>query len=460
MSKTKTNSGIYTILFIVIAACSSPAYAQSTNELKDSVSGMRYLDNGIIKLGIDLNLGGAITYLEDKRHPGNMINNHDWGRQIQMSFYGGPVPYSPEGKSPHPVWKNLGWNPIQSGDWANNRSRVLAYNNSGQELYVKCIPMQWPLDNVPGECTFESWIRLDDHTVQVKSRINNKRKDSTFYNSRSQELPAIYTSIAFNQLTTYRGSRPFTNDTVSYIRNNNPSNGTEIKWATWDATENWAANLNKEKRGLGIWMPESQFFCGGSYGNAGDTFSTKATATSYISPLLNEILDHNIQYEYNYVLILGSLDEIRSYVYAHAKRNKSPAYYFKEDRQHFIYENVTDAGWPVEGCLDMKPEKGSAIISPVSFWNAEDAPYVQLEAASSVKKGKGRIYFRVFGEQGYKESNSIAFEIAGDGKFHEYKIPLKDIPGYKGFITNIKMVLPFDDSGKDKRFQIRAILLK
>jgi hypothetical protein len=26
-----------------------------------------------------------------------MINSYDWGRQIQMSFYSGPVPYVPEG---------------------------------------------------------------------------------------------------------------------------------------------------------------------------------------------------------------------------------------------------------------------------------------------------------------------------------------------------------------------------
>ena len=60
---------------------------------------MKYLDNGKIKIGVDLDLGGAITFLAPAGKK-NMINNYDYGRQIQMSFYSGPVPYVVDGKSP------------------------------------------------------------------------------------------------------------------------------------------------------------------------------------------------------------------------------------------------------------------------------------------------------------------------------------------------------------------------
>jgi hypothetical protein len=40
-------------------------------------------------------------------------------------------------------------------------SKVVKHRNTGQELYVKCIPMQWPLSNVPGDCTFGTWTALD-----------------------------------------------------------------------------------------------------------------------------------------------------------------------------------------------------------------------------------------------------------------------------------------------------------
>ena len=97
-----------------------------------------------------------------------MINSHDWGRQIQMSFYSGPTPYIPEsGKEPSKTWTFIGWNPIQSGDAFNNASKVTAHTNSGTEIYVKCIPMHWPLDNEPWQCTFESWLTLEGNTVST-----------------------------------------------------------------------------------------------------------------------------------------------------------------------------------------------------------------------------------------------------------------------------------------------------
>ena len=42
---------------------------------------LRFLENDRVKLGLDLSLGGAVTYLEDKANKsGNMINSFDWGR--------------------------------------------------------------------------------------------------------------------------------------------------------------------------------------------------------------------------------------------------------------------------------------------------------------------------------------------------------------------------------------------
>ena len=112
-------------------------------------SRMSYLDNGTIRLGIDLSLGGAITFLSSSKDQLNVVNNHDCGRQIQMSHYSGPVPFVVGDKRPHKSWTGIGWNPIQSGDVYHNRSQVLEHRNDGRTLYVKCVPMHWPLENVP-----------------------------------------------------------------------------------------------------------------------------------------------------------------------------------------------------------------------------------------------------------------------------------------------------------------------
>lgn len=152
------------LLVLLILGRGGDVFAQEKNDLNSAGDKMGYLNNGVIKVGVDLDLGGSITYLAASGGE-NMINNFDWGRQLQMSFYSGPVPFFLHDKKPLKAWEGLGWNPIQSGDCFGNRTKVIVYKNNGKEIYLKSIPMQWPLDRVPGECTFESWISLAGNAV-------------------------------------------------------------------------------------------------------------------------------------------------------------------------------------------------------------------------------------------------------------------------------------------------------
>eukprot|EP00757_Euglenozoa_sp_SAG-D1_P015573 gene15573-4683_t len=55
------------------------------------------LQNDRIKVGVDLTRGGSIGYMEDEtRIQGNVINTHDMGREVQLSFYSGPKFYNPD----------------------------------------------------------------------------------------------------------------------------------------------------------------------------------------------------------------------------------------------------------------------------------------------------------------------------------------------------------------------------
>ena len=102
-------------LVLVINACGAKPHEPQ----------MSWLDNGKIRLGVDLAIGGAITWISKTEDQRNVINSADWGRQVQMSYYSGPGPYIVGEKRPKKFWEGLGWNPIQAGDEFGNGSKVL-----------------------------------------------------------------------------------------------------------------------------------------------------------------------------------------------------------------------------------------------------------------------------------------------------------------------------------------------
>lgn len=179
---------------------------------------MSWLENDQIKLGVDLDVGGAITFLAAVEDGRNVINNFDLGRQVQLSYFSGPVPFEVDGKRPAEHWRHIGWNPIQTGDDFKNASRVLAHKNDGRSIHVVCRPMQWPLDNIPGDCTFDSWLELEGAVVKARARLTNARADHTQYAARLQELPAVYANGAFHRVVSYQGSRPFAQEEVTLVR--------------------------------------------------------------------------------------------------------------------------------------------------------------------------------------------------------------------------------------------------
>jgi hypothetical protein len=396
---------------------------------------MRYIDNAQIRLGVDLSRGGAITYLAREGGP-NMVNDYDLGRQIQMSYYAGPVPFTPNGKQPSPAWRGLGWNPIQSGDCFGHASKTLHFESHGDRLYLKCIPMQWPLDNEPGECTFESWIRLDGNAVRVRNFLVNHRADRTQYPARTQELPAVYTNGPWYRLVTYVGNRPFTGAATSDMPVTFP-------WTSWQSTENWTALLDAHGDGVGVYEPGVQTFSGGFAGQPG-AGGPKDGPTGYIAPNLEEILDWNVQYDDSYVLILGHVDAIRSWVYAHRQADamSAPVYDFGHDRQHWYPMNAVDAGWPIRGGVRVKMEHDDPqMIGPAGLWSAANAPKLYIRGALRSAGGgpqMAQVFWSRFDAPGFSQACSVTFPMIGDGRERTYDLDLAQSPAYHGEITRLR----------------------
>lgn len=416
---------------------------------------MSYLDNGVIRLGVDLNLGGSITYLSKSGSQDNLVNSWDFGRQIQMSYYSGPVPFHVEGKEPKANWNFIGWNPIQVGDAFGNAAKLLEHQNDGKKLHIKCIPMHWPLDNVPGECTFECWFELEQSAVHARCRLVNDRPDHAQYPARHQELPALYTNGPFYRLMTYTGDKPFTGDAVSRIEKRKGEAG---PWSSWTATESWAALLNDDDFGLGIWAPGVCDYKGGFAGKPGKG-GAHDNPTGYIAPQPREIIDWNITHEYRYDLVLGKLDEIRRYVYTHADKPALPHYRFEKDRQGWTYAHAIDTGWPIRGELNVIMEADDPqLIGPVGFWRAEDAGTLVIEAACHSARNDGRLYWRRINDAEFSDARSIACPLNSDGDDHIVRVPLFDHPLWRGPITQLRFD-PVGSGAKGEWIRIKSIQL-
>jgi hypothetical protein len=427
----------------LICACLIAGIASADNatqRVRRHERKMSFLDNGVIRLGVDLNIGGSITWLSRSGSDLNLVNSYDFGRQIQMSYYSGPVPYVVGDKQPKPEWAHIGWNPIQVGDAFGNGSNTVESSNDGKQIHVRCIPMHWPLDNVPGECFYDCWLTLEGPVVHARARLENHRPDHTQYRARLQELPAIYTNGPWYRLMTYTGDRPFTNDAPTRIIK---PKGEKGPWSRWIGTESWAALIDDNDFGLGVFSPGVHEFGGGFAGKPGKG-GADDNPTGYIAPDPPEIIDWNIEHEYHYDLIVGQLTDIRKYVYDHAPRPTPPIYRFESNRQNWFYANATDTGWPIRGELNVQLDQfNPQFISPVGFWNADDAGMLVIEAATNASKDRARFFWRRFGEKGFSEQAVVNFPMTTDGTFHTYRVKLSDHPAWKGLVLQIRLDPPW-----------------
>jgi hypothetical protein len=288
--------------------------------------------------------------------------------------------------------------------------------------------MQWGLNQVLSECTIESAIRLEGATAIVTCRLNNHRSDPTQYQARTQEMPALLTNAPYYHLMTYVGDQPFSGGELKEIE-------TKSRWLT---TECWSAHVDDNGWGLGVWNPMCYRF-GGSFTGQPGPGTTFDNSTGYMAPSRQEVIDANIQYQYTFVLILGTIQEIRKYVYHHATRPSVPVYSFQNDRQGWTFINGVDAGWPVRGEISITRQQSSPeMIGPPTFWRAADGPSIQIEAAFHSSSGRSILYWAPFSEQKFSERASLAFPIVSDDAFRTYKVNLAASPNYQGNLVGLR----------------------
>jgi hypothetical protein len=407
-----------------------------------------YLENEHVRLGIDLSIGGSITFLASVESGVNLVNSHDWGRQVQMSYYAAPVPFEPRGKRPSPHWARLGWNPVQSGDAFGYPSEVLEFRRERDSLFVATRPMHWPLENEPAECVFESRLSLEGAIVRASCRVKCDRSDQAAPVPRDQELPAVYTNGAYHRLLTYSGERPFAGERLTEVAKRSPAEG----WGRFDATERWAALVDEDGFGLGVLSPETTTFLGGFSGEPGSGGEREAPC-GYIAPIRQETLDAAIEHAYRYSLVVGTVEEIRDAARKEFAGAPLPAWRFGPGRSGWNLRHATDAGYPFEDSWAIVPHGDDPqILGPPTFWRAEQAKRLRIEAACEGGAGDAELFIQPLARS---SPLTTKFELDPGPGVKSYEIPLDSIAGYAGGMRSLRI----DPPEGCRRLRLRSVAL-
>ncbi|MDZ4286778.1 MAG: hypothetical protein U0984_02405 [Prosthecobacter sp.] len=243
-----------------------------------------YLDNGQVRLGVNLAAGACVGWFSASGSTDNVLNAYDAGRYVQQSYYGDADGSDWNGKP----WR---YNPVQGGSWRNEPSVVLESKVEKESLYAKIRPRHWATGQLLDEVMMEEWLRLDGARARLKFRMTYTGAKA--HTPRHQELPALFVRSSLDTLVFVDAEKKLTRGQPGF-----PNEYVKLG-------EPWAAWVDGSGRGVGIWCPHAQEAT--CYrvrnGDKGDC--------SYLAPLQTFALQPGLVFEYEAVLMIGSVEEMR-----------------------------------------------------------------------------------------------------------------------------------------------------
>jgi len=244
------------------------------------------LENEYLKVGINENSGGAISFLADKKTSTNYINSSDLGRYIQLSLYGSSDGSKWSG-SPS-ADKGWVWNPVQAGSANHERSHVIDLNQSKDEIYVKLNPRNWAGGQLLRDIVFEQWVKLEGEVVHVRYKATYQGNVS--HEERDQEIPAVFLNSALTDFVYSNGSK------MVMEKPGFPNKQTKV-------ANHWAAFLSGN-HGVGVLTPGANIF---TY-----YYFKDKPSCAYMSPIQRFGIKKGFDKEFDVYLTVGSLEEIQA----------------------------------------------------------------------------------------------------------------------------------------------------
>jgi hypothetical protein len=254
-----------------------------------------YLDNGTVRLGVDLSAGGSIFYFAESATKRNLLNHRDLGRFIQQSYYG---------KEDGSTWakKPWRWNPVQGGGYRGKQAKLLEKKIEKDSLYIRSMPKHWATGADVPDATMEEWIELVGPVGHIRFKFTYSGKEQNHPN-RHQELPAVFVDYALPNLVFYKGNKPWTNGALTRVVPGWPNQGQHTD-------ECWAAYVDEKDWGIGVFFPGTKEMT--TYRHKGrEDPGPKGTACSYFAPVRSMKITPGFSFEYDVYVTIGKVDEIR-----------------------------------------------------------------------------------------------------------------------------------------------------
>jgi hypothetical protein len=275
------------LLLAPLLAISLPARAL---DKKKADRHWEYLDNGMVRIGIDKSRGACIGYFAESETGRNLLNNYDEGRFIQQSYYG-----RPDGSK----WNGKPWvyNPVQGGYSKGKSSRLLKFSrDQGKKtISARVEPLSWASGIACPEAIMSVTVSLEGPLARVRFRMDYTGKDQSVV--RDQEMPAVFVDAELPNLVYSESGK---------LKRRVPGWPNE----RGKASENWVAYLDDKDWGIGVCTPGTETFTCYRFKGNGKTGPT-GSACSYVAPLRRFSLQKGLVVDYEVFLTIGSLGEIR-----------------------------------------------------------------------------------------------------------------------------------------------------
>lgn len=276
---------MFKVIFLSIIFCTTTSFAKTDSTIFSEDSIRYFLDNGIIRIGFDKRMGGAVSYFERKSNGLNLINNHDAGRQA--GFETRIYPDAPSTWRPYPASKYLSevyleagggsreWNGLPQGNFYNQyfnnlenlggMPEKIVFDKQKGILYIKSKLWEWGFINnengiykkIDAGAYNEYWVCLAG--ILANFTVKQVRNIPYFVSNTNTGVSLhLFANINYpfaNKWQTYNEANPFTNQAVQSVTNFSQNQNN-----VWDIpTENWVMMTNQDDFGMGIYTADTRF---------------------------------------------------------------------------------------------------------------------------------------------------------------------------------------------------------